>query len=233
MKYVLILAGGVGSRMGNTEVPKQFIEIEHIPIIMYTIKQFYNVQGINKIIVVIPEAWKEYFDTQLKKNNYSNVITVTGGLTRYESVLNGCEFINNNLNNDKDTIIMSHDAVRPFVSKSIIEEHLNVINYYNAVDTIIPLVDTVVKLDAGEVVDIPDRTNLFMSQTPQTFILHEYLDLCGKLTDSEKEKLTDVCKIYYIKNRKIGYTMGDASNFKITTPIDLELAKSLIKKRKF
>lgn len=233
MKYVLILAGGVGSRMGNTDVPKQFIEIEHIPIIMYTIKQFYNIQDINKIIVVIPEAWKEYFDSQLKKNNYSNVITVTGGLTRYESVLNGCEYINNNLKNDPDTIIMSHDAVRPFVSKNIIEEHLNVINYYSAVDTIIPVVDTIVKLDGAKVVDIPDRTNLFMSQTPQTFMLHEYLDLCSGLTLKEKEKLTDVCKIYYLRDKKIGYTIGDTSNFKITTPIDLELAKSLIKKRKF
>ena len=73
-----------------------------------------------------------------------------------------------------------------------------------------------------------------MSQTPQTFMLQQYLDLCSELTPEEKEKLTDVCKIYYLKNKKIGYTMGDTSNFKITTPVDLELAKVLIhKKRKF
>ena len=232
MKYVLILAGGIGSRMGNTEVPKQFIEIEHIPVILYTIKQFYNIQGVNKIIIVIPDNWKDYLDNLLKKNNYSNVITVIGGATRYDSVLNGCEYINNNLKNNNQTVIVSHDAVRPFISKQIIEEHLNIIKYYDAVDTIIPIVDTIVKLDGGKVADIPDRTNFFMSQTPQTFMLHEYLDMCDDLTSNEKEKLTDVCKIYYLKNKRIGYTMGDPSNFKITTPIDLELAKSLIKKKK-
>ena len=233
MKYVLILAGGVGSRMGNTDVPKQFIEIEHMPIIMYTLKRFYNIRGINQIIVVIPNDWKEYFDSLLKKNNFNNVITVVGGPTRYESVLNGCIFINNNLKNNDETIIMSHDAVRPFVSNKIIEDHLNIINYYNAVDTLIPVADTIVKLDGGNVTDIPDRTNLYMSQTPQTFKLNEYLELCETLTPIEKEKLTDVCKIYYYKKKPIGYTVGDTSNFKITTPIDLEVAKSLIKKRIF
>lgn len=233
MKYILILAGGTGSRMGNTEVPKQFIEIDNIPIIMYTIKQLNSVPNINKMLVVIPEHFKEYLDNLLKKNNYNNVITIIGGTTRYESILNGCSFISNNLNSDSETIILSHDAVRPFVSKQIIDDHLNLINFYSAVDTIIPIVDTIVEIDAGKVTNIPDRSRYFMSQTPQTFKLNEYLELCSSLLPDEKEKLTDVCKIYYLKKKKIGYVMGETSNFKITTPIDLELAKSLIKKKKY
>lgn len=233
MKYVLILAGGMGIRMGNTDVPKQFIMIDDIPIIMYTIKQFLGIPNINKIVVVVPEHFKEYLNGLIKKNNYSNVITVVGGSTRYESILNGCLYINNNLKNDKDTSIISHDAVRPFVSKQIINEHLNLINYYSAVDTVIPIVDTIVEIDGGKVINIPDRSRYFMSQTPQSFNLNEYLQLCSNVTNEEKEKLTDVCKIYYLRNKKIGYVVGETSNFKITTPIDLELAKSLIKKRKY
>ena len=76
MKYVLILAGGSGSRMGNTEVPKQFIKIDDIPIIMYTIKKFYSIPMFNKIVVVIPEDYKKYLDDLLRKNGFSNVITV-------------------------------------------------------------------------------------------------------------------------------------------------------------
>lgn len=232
MKYVLILAGGSGSRMGNTEVPKQFIKIDDIPIIMYTIKKFYSIPMFNKIVVVIPEDYKKYLDDLLRKNGFSNVITVIGGSTRYESVLNGCKFILNNLKNDDETIILSHDAVRPFVSRKIIDDNMNVIDYCSAVDTIVPVVDTIIKIDAGKVYSIPNREELYMSQTPQTFRLHEYIQICDELSEDEKQKLTDVCKVYYYRNKKIGFSLGEYSNFKITTPFDLEVARDLIKRKK-
>lgn len=230
MKYVLILAGGVGRRMGNTSVPKQFIMIDDIPIILYTIKQFYVVPYFNKIIVVIPEDYKKYLDDLLKKNNYSNVITVVGGDTRYESILKGCTFIKEKLKNDEKTIVVSHDAVRPFVSRSIIDENVNLMNHYCAVDTILPVNDTIIELDAGRVVNILDKKILFRSQTPQTFRLHEFMNLCSELTSEETMKLADACKIYYIKNIDVGKAVGDESNFKITTPFDLDVARSLVKK---
>ncbi len=236
MKYVLILAGGLGRRMGATEVPKQFITIDDVPIIIYTIRQFYSLPQFDKIIAVVPEAYQKYIDDLLKKNNLSNVITVIGGSTRYESILRGCQHIKDNLDNDDKTIVLSHDAVRPFVSKQIIEEHLRVIEYsdrYCAVDTIIPMAnETIIKLIAGRVEDIPNTDCYFRSQTPQTFKLHEYMDLCSNLKPEEKEKLKDVCKIYYLKNKTIGYVVGDEINIPINTPYDLEYARSLVKKLK-
>lgn len=232
MKYALILAGGRGTRMGKTEVPKQFLKIDDIPIIIYTIKQFYNVPGINKIIAVIPKHYQEYLDKLLKKNNLTKVITVVGGSSRYESVLNGCIYIKDMLKSDEETAVISHDAVRPFVSREIINDHINAINFYRAVNTIIPIADTIIELDAGRVVNIPDRRRFFLSQTPQTFYLLEYLQLCSSLSDEAKETVTDICDIYYLNNINVGPSIGETSNFKITTSTDLEFANKIVQKEK-
>ena len=228
MICALILASGSGSRMGNTTMPKQFLNIGHKPIIIHTIEQFLLIKDIDEIIITVSSEWKNHLEDLLKQYDIQNVHIVIGGKDRHESVVNGCKYIKNNFST-QDAIIISHDAVRPFITRRIIEDNIRLIKEYDAVDTVIPSTDTIVEIKDDIILNIPERKNMYQGQTPQTFKLNEFLEICDNLTESEKSILTDVCKVYFFKNKKIGYVNGEIYNFKITTKFDLNIANSIVR----
>lgn len=228
MLCALILASGTGSRMGNTTMPKQFLNIGTKPIIIHTIEQFLLIKEINKIVVTVSNEWKSHLEDLLKKYDINDVHIVQGGKDRHESVINGCKYIKNMFDVDDATII-SHDAVRPFITRRIIEDNIKLIKDYDAIDTVIPATDTIVEVKHDIISNIPERKVMFQGQTPQTFKLKGFLEICENLSDDEKSILTDVCKVYYFKNKKIGYVFGETYNFKITTKFDLNIANSIVK----
>ena len=128
MIYAEILAGGNGRRMGDTDLPKQFMILGTKPIIIHTIEQFLLDQRINKIIVCCPKNWISYMQDTLKKYipEENNIIVVEGGTTRNESIMNGCKYIEENFDLKDNDIIITHDAVRPFVTKRIIDDNITV-----------------------------------------------------------------------------------------------------------
>ena len=228
MKFGLILASGAGSRMGITSMPKQFLNIGSKPIVVHTIETFKLVPNIDEIVVVVQEEWKSHLDDLLKTYNLMGVHIATGGETRHDSLLRGCAYIKENFKVDDETIIVSHDSVRPFVTRRIIEDNIKAIANYDVVDTIIPATDTIVEAKSDIITNIPNRDLLYMGQTPQTFKLNEFMSLCHTLTEEEKKVLTDACKIYKFKNKKLGYVNGEVYNFKITTKFDLKVASSIV-----
>lgn len=228
MLCALILASGTGSRMGNTTMPKQFLNIGTKPIIIHTIEQFLLIKKIDKIVVTVSNEWKSHLEDLLKKYDINDVHIVQGGRDRHESVINGCKYIKN-MFDVEDATIISHDAVRPFITRRIIEDNIKLIDEYDAIDTIIPATDTIVEVKYDIISNIPERKVMFHGQTPQTFKLKEFLKICENLSDDEKSILTDVCKVYYLKNKKIGYVIGETYNFKITTKFDLNIANSIVK----
>lgn len=229
MKYALILASGTGSRMGNTELPKQFLKIGSKPIILHTIEQFTLSNLVDKIIVVVKEEWKNHLQDILDNYNIKNVEIALGGETRHESVKKGCEYIIEKYGMHTDDILITHDAVRPFITHRIIEENIEKIKEYDAVDTVVPAFDTIVKIDDDKIEDIPNRKQMYQGQTPQTFKLKEIYELISSLNEDEANNLTDACKIYLIKNKKIGYVLGEVYNFKITTQYDLNVANRIVR----
>lgn len=228
MLCAMLLASGTGSRMGNTTMPKQFLMVGKKPIIIHTIEQFLCVKKIDNIIIIVSNEWKNHLDDLLNQYDINNVHVVIGGLTRHDSVINGCKYIKEVLKCDDATII-SHDAVRPFITRRIIEDNIKMIENCDVVDTIIPAVDTIVEVSEDLVSNIPDRKMMYQGQTPQTFRLNDFLNICDSLNEEEKAILTDVCKVYYFKNKKIGYVNGEIYNFKITTKYDLNIANSIVK----
>lgn len=228
MVCALILAGGSGTRMGISALPKQFLSIGKKPIIIHTIEQFMMVKEINHLIVVVSKDFKNHLENILKQYGIKNVHIVTGGKDRHDSVVNGCKYIKEVLKAE-DAVVISHDSVRPFITRRIIEDNIEAIKHNDVVDTIIPATDTIVEGSNNVITNIPDRKKMFQGQTPQTFKLNEFLSLSETLTEEEQNILTDVCKLYYLRNKKVGYVDGEVFNFKITTKFDLNIANGFVK----
>lgn len=229
MIYALILGSGTGSRMGITKLPKQFLKLSNKPIIIHTIEQFILSNCVDKIVVSVAPDYQNYFKDLLNEYKIDSVDIVIGGDSRSDSVINGCNYIMKNYSVSDDDIIITHDAVRPFVTSRIIYDNVKKIKDYDAIDTVIPATDTIVEIDDDIISNIPIRSRMFQGQTPQTFRLKELVNMYNSLTDDEKEILTDACKIYTLKNKRVGYVSGEIYNLKITTKFDLNVASSIVK----
>lgn len=229
--YGVILAGGIGSRMGNVEKPKQFMEIGKKPIIIHTIEKFVLNPKFEKVIVLSPRQWIKYTQDVIKKYIFEQekIDVIEGGVTRNETIMNSIHHINKKYGLDDDTIIITHDSVRPFVTHRILEDNIRMAEEIGACDTVIPATDTIVQSCNHEfIANIPDRSQMYQGQTPQSFKAKKLLDIYMALTTEEKEILTDACKIYVLKGEKVGLVEGEVFNIKITYPHDLRVAESLL-----
>ena len=236
MNYAVLLAGGTGSRMKSIEIPKQYYEINEIPIIIYTLKTFIKVDSFDYIYIAVNDEFKDYLNSIIKKyidkTNITKITLVSGGKERIDSIHNVITTIDiNNVNNDD--IIVIHDAVRPFVTEKIILDNIEGAKKYGATVTSVPVNDTILLSTDGDYVDrIPIRKTLFNGQSPDSFNLKTFIELENKLTDDQKEIITGTSQVCTLNDYPIKMIEGDTINFKITTDADLELAEHIILKRK-
>lgn len=233
MNYGVVVAGGIGSRMG-AEKPKQFLTIGTKPIIVHTVEKFVLFDDLEKIIVLTPEDWIEYTRDLLKKNLgetlMEKVAVIQGGATRNETIMNSIDYIDKNYGLDDETIIITHDAVRPFVTHRIIRDNIDAVKKYGATDTVVPATDTIVESQNGDTISfIPDRSKMYQGQTPQSFKAKELRETYMALSEDEKAILTDATKIYVLKGKAVKLVKGESFNIKITYPYDLEVAETLLK----
>ena len=229
--YGIILAGGVGSRMGNVEKPKQFIEVGKKPIIVHTIEKFVINPEFEKVIVLTPKQWVPHTKDIIRKNIGKNekVVVIEGGETRNETIMNSINYIEKHETLNEDTIIVTHDSVRPFVTHRILEESIKYAKEFGASDTVIAASDTIVESEDNKFVTaIPERNKMYQGQTPQSFKAQKLRDMYMGLSDEEKEILTDACKIYVLKGEKIHLVEGEIFNMKITYPFDLRMAQAIL-----
>ena len=231
MTYGVILAGGIGSRMGGDK-PKQYLTVKGKPIIIYTIEKFLVVPEFEKVIVLCPKQWVEHTKNLIEKHiapAKDRVAVIEGGSTRNETIMNAIKLIENEGNLNDDTIIVTHDSVRPFVTHRIIEENIKAAEEFGACDTVVPATDTIVEaIDNATISNIPDRSKMYQGQTPQSFKALKLKNMYESLTDEEKDILTDAAKIFVIKGEKVALVQGETFNMKITYPYDLRVAKSLL-----
>lgn len=229
MIFASILAGGSGDRMGSTEKPKQFLPLGDKPILIHTIEKFVLNSQIDEIIVLTPKEWISYTCDIVEKHiPNENISIIESGELRIDTVKKAMDYINENYP-ARDNILITHDAVRPFVNHRIIDDNIEAAMEHGACNTIIPATDTIVKSSEGEFVDeIPDRAQLYQGQTPQSFRLELLNELYDKLDKSQRETLTDACKIFTLNDVPVAIVEGDVSNIKITYPHDLKVANFIL-----
>ena len=232
MIYGVILAGGIGSRMGNTDKPKQFLLIGDKPIIIHTIEKFLVNDKFEKIIVLCPSQWLGHTQNIIKKyiQDRERIVVIEGGSTRNETIMNSIRYIEQTNGLDENTIIVTHDSVRPFVTHRILDENIKYALEHGACDTVISATDTIVEsVNGAKISDIPNRNHLYQGQTPQSFRAMKLKELYESLTVEEKDILTDAAKIFVIKGEDIYLVEGEVFNIKITYPYDIRVAESLLK----
>ena len=232
MIFAAILAGGVGSRMGNSDVPKQFLNLGDKPILIHTIEKFIINSKFDKILVLTPNNFINSTIDLIKniEGETDKIIVLEGGETRNDTIRNAISYIKNNFSIDDNSIIVTHDSVRPFVSHRIIEDNIKMASEYGACDTVIPATDTIVEsVDGDTISSIPLRDHYYQGQTPQSFRINKLDSLYNNLSKEEIDSLTDAAKIFTLNNEDVFLVEGDVTNIKITYPDDLKLANTILK----
>lgn len=232
MIYAGILAGGIGSRMGNVPLPKQFLELDSKPILVHTLEKFLLTKEFDKVYIATPQKWVTHTkDTLMKHNiNDNRIEIIAGGKDRNESIMNIISSIDEKKKITNEDVIITHDAVRPFLTRRIIKENIDKVLLYGAVDTVISATDTIITSEDGENIEsVPVRSNMYQGQTPQSFNINLLRQYYNNLSEQDKNNLTDACKILVVSNQKVKLVYGELYNIKITTPYDLKVANSIIK----
>lgn len=219
-----IVAGGTGSRMGMG-MPKQFLDMGGMPILMHTVKAFASHEQVDCVVIGAHVDWVEHTQTLIRKycreELWCKIAVVPGGAQRNDTLLAILQGAREHFGAGEDAVILSHDAVRPFVTKEIISAHVEAMARHRVVTTTIPAVDTMLlSADGLFVTEVPNRSMMFHAQTPQSFRMKDFEELYMLLDESEKERATDVCGIYLQQGIPVYMVKGESANRKITLPED-------------
>ena len=217
-RYAVIVAGGQGVRMG-ADRPKQFLEIGGKPILRHTIERFQAYDPKIDIILVLPEAQKDWWRDYCRQTGFLERYTmVSGGITRFHSVQNALRFVSD------DGRVAIHDGVRPLLSAALLERLFEAAEKYPAVIPAVPVVESVRRKEDEEVSVPVSRDGLVLVQTPQLFDAR-------LLKDAYRQPFTpaftDDASVFEAAGGTVHIVPGDRINLKITTPEDLRLAAGL------
>lgn len=225
-----IVAGGSGQRMGGS-MPKQFMELCGKPVIIRTIEAFLQHADIESVIIGINPDWYDYMSALVQKDFRNGVYITKGGKDRNDTILNIIKYARNTLHCNDNEIILTHDAVRPFVTEKMISDSIAEMDRCEICTAAIAAVDTIVVSEDGEnVCEFPPRNTMYQVQTPQTFRIGSFSEVYGNLTENEKKTVTDACKLFSLNGYRVRLIDGDRNNIKLTYPSDFFLAEAIVGK---
>ncbi|WP_439182040.1 2-C-methyl-D-erythritol 4-phosphate cytidylyltransferase [Carboxylicivirga taeanensis] len=217
--YAIIVAGGSGTRMGS-HIPKQFLKINGLPVLMHTITTFYNFDASLQLILVLPEDQMAYWQELCQQHQFTIEHSIAkGGTTRFESVKNGLRHIK------APALVGIHDGVRPFVSPDTLKRCYH---HAKALGNAIPVLDAFesVRQVNDECSKALDRSTIKLVQTPQVFHTDNLLPAYNQ---PYTPLFTDDASVVEAYGKTIHLVAGNRENIKITTPFDLVLAEAFIK----
>lgn len=226
----LIFAGGVGNRMNALAKPKQFLQLYGKEIIIHTLENFQNNPNIDNIVVVCKDKWIEFLKKLLKKYDIDKVKWITpGGDTGQLSIYNGlCEL---EKHSDKDSIVLVHDGVRPFVCDKLINDCIESVKQFGSAITVVPAIETIVTLEGSEIKTITDRSKCYHAKAPQCFYLGELLDGHRKAMAEGITNMIDSASLMKYYGHSLHTVSGNYDNIKITTPTDFYTSRALYEVR--
>ena len=248
-KTCILLSGGVGARLGAS-TPKQYIEVQGKPILEYTLKAVKAWEAMDSLIIVADRQWWEYIDDMVRRvfseelseldiqsrpcEDFGFLGFAEPGKNRQLSIYNALRAIRDYM--DNDAVVMIHDGVRPCLSAELIDRCDNAMNHRNSAkgcsDGVMPYLevkDTVYVKDAdGNISGMLDRGSLAAGQTPEFFDYWKYLKANEDLSEDEMMLIHGSTEPAVKAGMKITLVPGEESNFKITTPGDLERFKQMV-----
>ena len=217
MDYVVIVAGGKGLRMGG-EVPKQFLPVGGLPVLMRTMLRFREYSPDLQIILVLPKAQQDYWQSLCRQHQFNVAyLLADGGHTRFHSVQNGLALIPD----DAEGVVGVHDGVRPFVSVDVIRRCYEGAREKKAVIPVIPVVETLRHVTEGT----KPRDEYRLVQTPQVFDI-QLLKAANR--QPYRDAFTDDASVVEAYGVAVTLVEGNRENIKITTPGDLNMAEAVI-----
>ena len=216
-RYVIIVAGGKGLRMGG-DIPKQFVEIKGLPVLMHTINRFHSFDSSIDIIVALPVDQQDYWKELCSKYKFEIPHTIVdGGDTRFHSVKNGLDQVSG------EGVVAVHDGVRPFVSDEVLERCFSMAQKKEAVVPVIDVFETIRHIADGMSNTVP-RDEYKLVQTPQVFLISL---LKKAYSQPYVPSFTDDASVVEAMGYKVTLVEGNRENIKLTTPFDLKLAELL------
>jgi len=220
-EYALVVAGGKGTRI-SSKTPKQFLELNGLPVLMHTLLAFYRYSEDITVILVLPADDLQTWQSLCLRYKFTKpVILQKGGETRFQSVRNGLEKIEN------DGLVAIHDGVRPLVSENIIATSFRLASVHQSAIAAMPLKESIRMMDHDKTRAV-DRSKYRLIQTPQTFSV----SLIKKAYEMQEDlSLTDDASVAENSGHVISLFEGSYENIKITTTEDLIIADALLKAR--
>lgn len=220
MDYIIIVAGGKGLRMGS-DVPKQFLPVKGMPVLMRTISRFHECNPSMQIILVLPHHQQQYWHDLCSQYAFGIAHTVVdGGDTRFASSRNGLAAIPD----DVTGTVGIHDGVRPFVAAEVISRCYDAARTHGAAIPVMPVTDTLRRIDSATTGHNVLRTDYRIVQTPQVF---DIALLKRAFTQPFREEFTDDASVVEAMGCSVEMVEGNRENIKITTPFDLKIAETL------
>lgn len=234
MNIAVIFAGGSGLRMHTKSRPKQFLDLNGKPIIIYTLELFDNHPGIDAIVVACIESWIPFLGKQLRKFEINKVVKIVpGGESGQASIYNGLcaaeAYIKSKNVASEDTTVLIHDGVRPLITEETITDNINKVAEVGSCITCIPATETLVVKQHDGSLEIPSRADSLIARAPQSFLLSDILTAHRHAIDEKKNDFIDSCTMMSHYGYRLGTIIGPMENIKITTPTDFFVLRAMVK----
>ncbi len=223
----VIFAGGAGKRMKTVSKPKQFLELNGKPVIIYTIELFDNHPDIDGIVVACIDGWISYLKKQLNKFGINKVgIVLPGGATGQESIYLGLKAAKEIYGEDCNVLI--HDGVRPLITEKTISDNIEAVNQFGNCITCVEATETFVVKNKDGSLEIPSRSDSLIARAPQSFRLTDILAAHEEARKTGKDSFIDCCTMMSYYGHDIHTILGPPENIKITTPTDFFIFRALV-----
>ena len=223
----IIFAGGSGKRMNTVSRPKQFLELNGKPVIIYTLELFDNHPLIDGIVCVCIESWIPFLEKQLKKFEINKVnVIVPGGETGQDSIYNGLSVARKVYGDDCNVLI--HDGVRPLITMQTITDCVNTVIEKGNCITCVQATETIVINNDDGTLEIPNRANSYIARAPQCFHLKDIMDAHHKAQGMGKHDFIDSCSMMSYFGHQLNTILGPMENIKITTPADFFIFRAMV-----
>lgn len=228
MNYAIIFAGGVGNRMQNGALPKQFLELNNKPIIIYTLEQFEMNADIDGIIVICVSGWEDYLQKKIDLFGLKKVTKIlTGGASAIESQFIGLDYIHK-LRHEDDVVLL-HDGVRPLIDQKTINDNINCVQEKGSAITVVPAIETIsFSGEEGKITELIDREKCLMARAPQSYVLENIYDAHLKAQADNRVDFIDSATMMEHYGYDLYTVEGSTKNIKVTTPMDYYIFKAII-----